>query len=115
MSIAVRSGTCHRPSPSIRNPSRSASNNSVTSRTCLTSSRDSINMALFSLSFLLLNPFNYARCDIRFGINQHDIDTLKRIDDEIRYQAELVILPFPRLNFERLLQKSVNVGWERFC
>src|ERR1041385_3846549 len=109
MSMAVRSGICHCPSASIRNPSRRASKSSVMSRTCFTSSRDSINMRLFSLSFLLLNSFDDACCYVRIGLHQNHVDALKWVDNEIRYQTEFVILPLSRLNFERLVKVRVDV------
>src|SRR5262245_15252194 len=110
MSIAVRSGTCHCPSPSMRNPSLSASNNSLTSRTCFTSSRDSINMALLPFSFLLLYAFDHTRRDVFRFIDQEDVDTLQWIDNEICDQAELVILPFSRFKFERHLENLFHRG-----
>src|SRR5262245_45727536 len=110
MSIAVRNGTCHCPSASIRNPSCRASNSSVTSRTRLTSSRDSINMGLFSLPFLLLNPIDHTRSDVHAGLKQYHINALKRIDDEIQDQAEFVILPFSRFDLEWHSQKTPAIA-----
>src|SRR6185369_13282682 len=104
MSMAVRSGTCHCPSASMRNPSLSASNNSVTSRTCFTSSRDSINMALLPLSFLLLNAFDHTRRHVFGFVDEEDIHALQWIDDEICDQTEFVILPLSRFKFERHLE-----------
>src|SRR5262245_38283151 len=104
ISMAVRSGTCHLPSASMRKPSFKASNNSVTSRTCLTSSRDSINMVLFPFPLSLLNPFDHPRRDISRVLDPDDVHTLKRIHYEIRHQTEFVILPFSRCNFERLIE-----------
>src|SRR5262245_47398423 len=109
MSMAVRSGSCHWPSSSIRNPAFSASNSSVTSRTCFTSSRDSINMSLLPLSFSVLNPFQHHRRNIRIGLNEYYIDALERIENEIRYQTEFVILPLSRNNFERRTEKPVHI------
>src|SRR5262249_27578657 len=105
ISIAVRSGICQRPSASIRNPSFKASNNSATSGTCFTSSRESINMVLFPLPFLLLKSIDHARHDVGSGLDQHHVHALKRIDDEVRYQTEFVILPFSRFNFEGLVDE----------
>src|SRR5260370_28966149 len=110
MSTAFRSGPCHCPSASMRNPSLSASNNSVISRTCFTSSRDSINMVLLPFSLLLLNAFDHTRRDVFGFIDQEDIDALKWIDDEICDQAELVILPFSRFKFVSHLENFFDRG-----
>src|SRR5215510_7390095 len=96
----------------MRKPSFKASNNSVTSRTCLTSSRDSINMVLFPFPLSLLNPFDHARRDVGGLLNPYDVHTLQRIHDEIRYQTEFVILPFSRCNFEGLVENRFSITRE---